>query len=295
MRHAILGAGGVGGLVAAALARSGEDVTLVLRPEAMDVYPEFLSLESPFGNFSVSVSRSVILDSGIDVAWIAVKATQLDAALQRIPAKCDIGAIVPLLNGIDHVRYLRKLYGDAVVPATIAVESERVAPGRIVQRSPFARLSVASIGERRLTPAMERLASFGFECRFVPNEVTMLWSKLVFLAPLALVTTASGLTSDGIVTEDRWRNLLESCIREACSVATASGAKVDVETVLSAVTNLPKNMRSSMQKDVAAGRPPELDAIAGPIIRGAEAHGLSAASTREAVEIVQRISAGRGL
>ncbi len=289
MRHAILGVGGVGGLMAAALARNGEDVTLVLRPETLDAYPDKLHLESSFGNFSVGVSRAVRLEQRVDFLWIAVKAPQLDIALQRVPAINGIGAVLPLLNGVDHVRHLRKLYGhDVVVPATIAVESERVGPGHIVHRSPFARLSVATMGERRLGGVMAKLAEFGFECKFVANEQTLLWSKLAFLAPLALVSTASGLATGGMAASARWRKMLTGCVRESCSVARASGAVVTPEEVLAGIEKLPGDMRSSMQKDVADGKTPELDAIAGPIIRGAEAHGLSVATTRELVELVQR-------
>src|ERR1700676_2306465 len=141
MRHAILGAGGVGGVVGAALGKSGDSVTVVLRPEALRDYPAELSLESPLGSFSVPVERVAQVTQPFDVLWIAVKATHLDAALRSVTNAEQIGAIVPLLNGIDHVDLLRSRFGhDKVVPATIAVESERVAPRQIVQRSAFIRL-----------------------------------------------------------------------------------------------------------------------------------------------------------
>jgi len=58
LHHAILGAGGVGGLMGACLARSGASVTLVVRRDSLAQYPEQLRLESVFGNFSVPVSRA---------------------------------------------------------------------------------------------------------------------------------------------------------------------------------------------------------------------------------------------
>src|SRR6202521_1574681 len=125
MRHAILGAGGVGGLIGAALAKSGDAVTVVLRPEALKSYPTELSLESPFGSFSVPVERAIAVTQPFDVLWIAVNATHLDAALRSVASAEQIGAIVPLLNGLDHVALLRSRFGhDRVVPATIGVESE---------------------------------------------------------------------------------------------------------------------------------------------------------------------------
>src|SRR6202011_3988144 len=156
MRHAILGAGGVGGLIGAALAKSGDSVTVVLRPEALKNYPAELSLESPFGSFSVPVERAAEVTRAFDILWIAVKATHLDAALRSIANAEQIGAIVPLLNGIDHVALLRSRFDhDKVVPATIGVESERAAPGKIIHRSKFVRLTVSSIGESRLSSTLE--------------------------------------------------------------------------------------------------------------------------------------------
>ena len=165
MRHAILGAGGVGGLIGAALAKSGDAVTLVLRPEAIKDYPSELSLESPFGSFSVPVERAAEVAQPFDVLWVTVKATQLDSALRSVVVNPEaLGAIVPLLNGIDHVALLRARFGhERVVPASIAVESERVAPGKIVHRSPSARLTVSSIGESSLASTIEKLREVGFK------------------------------------------------------------------------------------------------------------------------------------
>src|SRR3981081_945599 len=150
MRHAILGAGGVGGLIGAALAHSGEAVTVVVRPEALKDYPAELSLESPFGSFRVPVERAAAVTQPSEVLWIAVKATHLDAALRGVANADQLGAIVPLLNGIDHVALLRSRFGhDKVVPGTIGVESERAAPGKIIHRSKSVRLTVSSIGQSR--------------------------------------------------------------------------------------------------------------------------------------------------
>src|ERR1700682_1702717 len=186
MQHGILGAGGVGGLIGALLARAGEPVTLIVRPEAVDRHPRELSLESGLGKFSVPVSVRTTADRPLDVLWITVKAPQLQPALDRIPEGARIGAVVPLLNGIDHVQVLRARFGhDGVVPATISVESERTAPGELVHRSPFVRLHVAASGRQRLESSVQEFRRFGLDCKFVDDEVTLLWSKLVLLAPLA--------------------------------------------------------------------------------------------------------------
>lgn len=288
MRHAILGAGGVGGLVGAALGRSGDLVTVVVRPEVLKDYPPELSLESPFGSFSVPVERATQVNQPFDVLWIAVKATHLEAALDSVVNAEQIGAIVPLLNGLDHVALLRARFGhDKVVPATIGVESERAAPGKIIHRSKFVRLTVSSMGESRLASTLEKLRQFGFNCQFAPDEMKMLWNKLVILSPSALTTTASGLTMGEVYSEPTWRARIIAAMVEACAVATTSGTPMDPAAFMKFFEGLPPVARSSMQKDVAAGNPPELDGIAGPILRLAQEHGIAVPVTRELVEMIR--------
>ena len=138
MRHAILGAGGVGLLIGGALAQAGKPVLLVLRPAALEEYPGGIHVESVvLGEFDVDVPASSRLDRPVDVLWITVKAPQLDEALSvASPAVAPEAVVVPLLNGVDHVARLRAVFGDLVIPGAIRVESERVGPGHVVQASP---------------------------------------------------------------------------------------------------------------------------------------------------------------
>jgi 2-dehydropantoate 2-reductase len=291
LRHAILGAGGVGGMIGACLAHIGDPVTMVVRRERLEEYPRQLQLDSPFGNFQVELAVAPEVPP-VDVLWLTVKATQLEAALSAIKNSDSFQAIVPLLNGIDHVALLRRRYGaDRVIPATIAGEMERVAPGHIVHRTPFARLNVLSSGQALLGPTLDQLQRIGFECRLIDDEPTLMWGKLVFLAPFALSTTAANKTVGEILANPDWRKLGEGCVREACAVGVAEGAKVSPEKVLAGVSAMPGSMRSSMQKDVEQHRTPELDAIAGPILRGARRHGINVPATKELVGLVEERAA----
>ncbi|HTW59577.1 MAG TPA: ketopantoate reductase family protein [Terriglobales bacterium] len=288
LHHAILGAGGVGGLIAACLARSGSSVTLVVRKESLAQYPEQLQLESPFGNFTVPLARAAEVPA-CDVLWLTVKATQLEPSLSSLTHPGSVKAIVPLLNGIDHIASLRSKYSaDKIIPATIAVESERVVPGHIIHRSSFSRLSVLSTGRALLSGTLDQLVTLGFQCRFMDDEPTLMWSKLVFLAAFALTTTASNKNTGEVLADPHWRDLGLSVIREACAVAVSEGAKVDASAVIAGVLKMPGNMRSSMQKDVEQGNPPELDAIAGPILRGAQKHAVEVPATKKLVASVEQ-------
>jgi 2-dehydropantoate 2-reductase len=259
----------------------------VVRRETLANYPKQLRLESPFGNFTVEVAVAAEVPA-VDVLWITVKATQLESSLAALKNPDAVRAIVPLLNGIDHVPLLRARYGaECVIPATIAVETERVAPGHIVHRSPFAMLNVLSAGRAVLGSTLDQLQRIGFACRFIDDEPTLMWGKLVFLAPFALSTTAADKTVGEVLADPQWQSLGEACIRETCTVGVAEGAKVNPETVLTGVAGMPGSMRSSMQKDVEQHKAPELDAIAGPILRGARRHGIEVPATKKLVAAVE--------
>jgi 2-dehydropantoate 2-reductase len=292
MRHAILGAGGVGGLIGVALAKAGEPVTMVLRPGTLKNYPSELTLENSLATFSVPVERAESVAQPYDVLWITVKATHLDAALRSVLVKPEqLGAVVPLLNGMDHVALLRAKFGqDRVVPAAIRVEAERVAPGKFLIGAMATRLNVSAIGESRLASTLEQLRQFGIKCQFDADEKKLLWSKLVILGPLALTTTASAMTVGEICGSSEWRTRLEGAIREVCAVSTASGAPFDANEIIAICDKVPPSSRSSMQKDVAAGNPPELDGIAGPILRGAKEHGIATPFTQELAEMIRKKS-----
>ena len=111
----------MGGLIGACLAHAGDAVTMVVRPGTLEQYPGEVKLESQLlGSFSAPVQKAAQAPPA-DVLWIAVKAPQLEAALKSVPRADSAGAVVPLLNGIDHVALLRGRFGhDRVVPGTFA-------------------------------------------------------------------------------------------------------------------------------------------------------------------------------
>ncbi len=273
MKHAILGAGAIGGLVGAVLASLGEEVTVVVRPEKLASYPANLLLERPSGSIAAPAKAVTALTEAVDVLWIATKTYQLQAALEAV--RVSPAHVVPLLNGVDHVAVLRARFGsERVAPATIAVEAERISPGRFIQRSPFVRFNLAASLQPLLGGIVAQLGNLSFTCQFIANEQTLLWGKLCFLAPIALVTSASGMNVGEVLADTGWKAKLSSAINEACAVAKASGTQVDAAQILTALDSAPPGMRSSMQKDVVAGRELELDAIGGPIVRGGERYGI---------------------
>jgi 2-dehydropantoate 2-reductase len=286
MKHAILGAGAIGGLIGSVLASLGEDVTVLVRPDKLARYPANLTLERPSGAVTGPAKAMAALTEAVDVLWIATKTYQLSTALEivKVAPRC----VVPLLNGVDHVTVLRARFGDErVVPGTITSETERAGPGKFIQRSAVARMNFAASGEPLLGGIVERLEKVGFACQFISNEQTLLWGKLCFLAPFALVTSASGKSVGEILADATWKPELISAIANACAVAGASGAQIAAANIQTLFESAPFGLRSSMQKDVVAGREPELDAIGGPIVRGGERYGIDVSTTAKLMEAIR--------
>src|SRR5262249_4569700 len=151
-------------------------------------------------------------------------------------------------------------------------------------------LNMLSSGRDLLGGVMEGLQKTGLTCLFTDDEATLMWTKIVFLAPIALATTAADQPIGGVLSDSAWKNLWESCVREACAVAIAEGAKVDALAVFAGMSKAPAGMRSSMQKDVEHGNAPELDAIAGPILRAGVRHGIGTRATQKLADLVEQRS-----
>jgi 2-dehydropantoate 2-reductase len=278
VRHAILGAGGIGGLLAAALARADGDVVLLLRPDSLEQYGGRLAVQSAvLGDFEVDVPAVGVLDRDVDALWVTTKATQLEASLALAPPeRVGDAVVIPLLNGVDHLALLRTHYRN-VVAAAIRVESERRSPMQIRQRSPFIQMDLA--GAESIA---DEVRAAGIDCTIRADELSLLWDKLAFLAPLALATTALEAPLGAVREDERYRG----CQNEALAVARAEGAHIDEDALRALQAAAPPEMQSSMQRDVAAGRQPELDAIAGPILRGGRRHVIPVANTNALVELV---------
>jgi 2-dehydropantoate 2-reductase len=125
------------------------------------------------------------------------------------------------------------------------------------------------------------LAAAGITVRQVDDERILLWSKLCLLAPMALATSAAAGTVGAVRRDPELRDLWERSMREACEVADEEGAEVQAEAILRTAAGLGDGFGTSMQRDLAAGRPTELEALAGPIQRAGRKHVTQTIATDE--------------
>jgi 2-dehydropantoate 2-reductase len=279
MRVAVLGPGGVGGLVAGALDHAGTPVVVVAREStAAAIAAGGLCVSSvSLGEFLARPRVLTRLDEPVDVLIIATKASGLAAALERIAAPPRL--VLPLLNGLDHIALLRERFAPgSVLAGAIRVEADRPAPGKIVHTSPFLLVQIAC-HDPSACPGMQMLAAelsrAGVPARVLDSEAQVMWSKLVRLNALACTTSAFDKLLGEIRASPQLRADLIGAIDEGCAVGRAEGAKdVDPATALDELNRAHATLGSSMQRDIAAGRAPELDAIPGSVLRAAARHRL---------------------
>ena len=276
---AVLGPGGVGGFVAAALARARDNVVVVARDSTAEVLAaEGIEVRSVLlGDFTVRPAAVASLHEPAEVLIVATKATGLREALARIEAPPEL--VVPLLNGLDHMELLRAHFGAARVAAgAIRIEAHRPAPGLIVHASPFLRIDLAA-DDPALRPRLERLATrlraADIPAEIGASEAQILWSKLVRLNALALTTSETARPIGVIRSDPAWRPVLVACLEEASAVASADGARTVATDALAELDRAHAELSSSMQRDIAAGREPELDAIPGAVLRAAARHHIA--------------------
>ena len=295
MRVAVLGPGGVGGLIAAALARAGDDVTIVAREStAQLIARDGISVQSvTLGDFVGRPAAAATLTSEVDALIVATKSVGLEAALDRVEIEPPF--VLPLLNGLDHLALLRRRFApESVAAGAIRVESDRPRPGVVVHTSPFLRVDMA--GPPGLAAPMaelaELLAGAGIPARVLDSEPQVMWAKLVRLNALACTTSAWDVELGAIREDPERRVVLEAAIREAAAVARAEGADIPDEKAMDELESAHATLGSSMQRDIAAGREPELDAIPGAVLRAGARHGLACPTIESLVaQIEARIAA----
>jgi 2-dehydropantoate 2-reductase len=297
MRVAILGPGGVGGLLAGALHRAGSEVIVVAHEQTAAVIAEHgVRVQSIiFGDFVAHPRAVALLDEPVDALIVATKAAGLQSALERIATASsperESTVVLPLLNGLDHIAVLRERFAPAsVLAGSIRVEADRPEPGVVVHTSPFLLVDMAS-DQPAARPAMHALADALTQAqvpvRVLDSEAQVMWSKLVRLNALACTTSAYDVLLGEIRSTPSLRADLVGAIEEACASGQAEGASdVDPQQAIAELELAHDTLGSSMQRDIAAGREPELDAIPGSVLRAAARHGIPCPTIERLVAMI---------
>jgi 2-dehydropantoate 2-reductase len=272
MKVAILGPGAVGGVLAAGLVNAGVRVVCIARPDtAAVIRADGLVLRRGEDVVTARPDVSETLDEPIDLTFVTVKAPSLDEALERIQAPA--GTVLPLLNGIEHMQTIRDRLRDAnVVGASIGrIEAFLERPGVVIQPTPSVVMTVADDVDGA---TVELVRASGTDVRVNGSESAVLWEKLARQAPTAAATSITQRPIGELRSDSVWGPLLQQAIAEACSVAEAEGVTLSPEAEWEIIEAMPPLLTSSTARDIAAGRPSELDAITGAAVRAGRRAGV---------------------
>ena len=279
MRWLIMGAGATGGYFGGLLARAGGDVTFVARGRHLEALQrDGLHVRTPDRDFTLPVrATGDPAAAGIaDVILFAVKSYDTEPA--AIAVQRNVGpqtAILCLQNGVDNEERLATRFGDErVLGGATRIEATMPEPGVVQRLSPFARLAFgawAGPAGARERAILEVLRAAAIDASLHDDARRVIWDKFLFLSPLAAITAVTRAPIGEVLARAETRDLYRQAVAEAAAVAAARGVDLGgeaaVEGVLTTAAGLPPGMRTSMQRDLVAGRRIELDALCAVVVR----------------------------
>jgi len=279
MRIVVYGAGGAGGHFGARLARAGEDVTFVARGAHLEaIRTAGLVVETPDGEIRIHPARATSdpgAVAGADAVLLGVKTWQVEEAGRVMaPALGGETYVVPLQNGVEAASQLVRTVGEGrVVGGLCATFSFVVAPGRIRSLGAFHSVRFGELSGRpsertdRLLSAFDRA---GVRATIPPDIHLALWEKFLFVVPFGSVGAFRNAPIGETRSDPETRAMLERGMREILAVARARGVALPDEAVPAAmgfIDSLDPKGTASLQRDLAEGRPSELEAWTGAVVR----------------------------
>jgi len=297
MRVLIVGVGGVGGYVGARLAAAGHQVCFLARGENLRALRTTgLRLESDHGDLALPDVNAVD-DAGrcgaAEGVVFCVKAYDNEAAADAMaPAVAPGTSITSLQNGVENEAFLSGRFPDATILGGVArVEAWREGPGEFRQRGPQNRLLVGAFRPEAMPAAhalSDTFAGTGIEFVVAKDIESELWFKLMSICAVGGVTAFGRCTIGEARTDERLRGMLVATLEEAESVAAARGTRLPPDPVPRLLSYyddvLDGRLKSSMCRDVEAGRPLEVWWLNGAVVRFGERAGVPTPVNREILD-----------
>ncbi len=288
-RIAIVGVGAIGGVVASLLQSAGrhELVLCVRRPLAE------LVVETPDGPMQIAATIVASPEAAPAVDWVmvATKAYDVASAAKWLEPLCVKGAPVAVLqNGVEHrERFAPFVPMERIVPVIVDCPAERKSPERIVQRGPMSlKVPEGGLGAE----FVELFAGTLADAATVPDWTTVAWRKLCHNA--AGVLSALLLRPNEVMHDAAIGEVALQIVRECYAVGRAEGALLSdavPDEVLAAYRKAARDGVNSMLADRVAGRPMEIDARNGVIMRMGRKHGIATPSNDIAVALLEAMTA----
>lgn len=306
MRIAIVGIGGIGGYFGAKLAgRYGaeHEIIFVQRGRHLEAI-RGQGLRYATRDHEHLVRPHMATDDparagAIDLALICVKSRGLEAALGALASSLNVESVVlTALNGVDIAERCRQALPErTVLPGCIYLSAHLESPGVVRQVGGAGKFYFGvEAGDTAKYKWIESLlAGAGIKAVLDPDVATRLWEKYLFVEPLATLTSATGMPIGRAVRDLDAREALGRLMMEVVALAEARGVRMDGRLMgenLALAERIPPETRTSMQLDIEAGKPAELDIFTEYVVEWSGRLGLGAPIHRQMLRSI-REKAGR--
>ncbi len=281
MRVLIVGAGAVGGFLAARLVDAGDDVAVLVRPARADgLRRDGLRVResSATRTYRPRVLTAPELGPEFDLVVLAVKSEALDSAIDDVaPAVGPSTAVVPFLNGRRHVEPLVSRFGSAVLGGVLRIATELEDDGAIRMLAPMFEVEIgelASESGQRVEDLAARFRAAGAEVTIPADVVGAMWTKWVFIASVGAVTSLMRASVGEIVAVPGGAACSRSILDEAAATAAAAGHPVSSAALAAAeqiLTAPGSPLTSSLSRDLMAGHHTEVEPVLGDLVANADA------------------------
>jgi 2-dehydropantoate 2-reductase len=287
MRFAIYGTGGAGGYFGAQLARNGEDVTFLARgPHLKAIQAHGLCVETPAGELVIQPAKATddpTQVAPVEVILVGVKAWQVEEAARSMrPMVGPETFVVPLQNGIEAPSQLAAVLGaEHVLGGLCGTFSWVMAPGRIRNIGSASYIKFGELDNRRSERAERLCQSFekaGVKVDIPPDIHKALWEKFLLVTSFGGIGAMSRAPIGIIRTMPETRSLLEQCMQEVSAVARARRVQLNdtvVADTMRFVDSMAASATTSLQRDIAEGKPSEIDYWNGSVVRQGRAVNVS--------------------
>ena len=283
---AVIGAGAVGGYYGGALARAGLDVALICRGAHRDkIVADGLYVESNWGNYTVHPQATP--DSNevgpVDLVLYAVKLYSNPEAIPLIkPLLGENTVVVPVQNGTESAAIIANVYGwDRVVAGTTYIEAGRKGLGHIEQAGATARIAFGEQDGSRTT-RIDRIESIlsqeGVQVEVSADIRKTLWSKLILVAAVGTIMAASRGNYVQILENPEGERSVRTVMEEIQAVGESEGVTFDdglIDGHISGARDEAAELMASLQIDLEAGNPLEIDDLLGAVIRKGHESGVA--------------------
>ena len=268
----VVGAGATGGYFGARLAQAGREVIFLVRPRRAEQLRERGLRITGRDADQVVTPRLVTADrltGHADVVLVSVKASALAAAVTDFaPAVGRQTLVIPFLNGMSHLAVLNGRFGErTVLGGVVVVATQLNQEGDIVELGPAASLQIGTQdGSRttRLQATYDLLSGAGFDLSISDDIIGEMWHKWVFIATVGALTCLMRGTVGEIVAVPGGPGLGPAILAEASAVSAGAGypvAAARAASITQAVTQNGSPLTSSMSRDLADGRPVEVESV----------------------------------